>query len=101
MRMYFIWALFVSVNVLWASPVRVDSVKTYTLNVQKVQGTIERLHKFPSKYITPRHVDVWMPENYDPKKRYAVLYAHDGQMLFNADKLGMVKNLVWTNTSQF
>ena len=87
MRMYFIWALFVSVNVLWASPVRVDSVKTYTLNAsKKVQGTIERLHKFPSKYITPRHVDVWMPENYDPKKRYAVLYAHDGQMLFNADK---------------
>ena len=85
--MYFIWALFVSLNVLWASPVRVDSVKTYTLNAsKKVQGTIERLHKFPSKYITPRHVDVWMPENYDPKKRYAVLYAHDGQMLFNADK---------------
>jgi hypothetical protein len=70
-RIYFIWTLFVGVNILWASPVRIDSVKTYTLKAsKKVQGTIERLHKFPSKYITPRHVDVWMPENYNPKKRY-------------------------------
>ena len=86
-RVYFIWGLLIGVNILWASSVKIDSVKTYTLNPsKKVQGTIERLHKFPSKYITPRHVDVWMPENYDPKKRYNVLYAHDGQMLYNADK---------------
>lgn len=86
-RTCLIWIVLLGINVLWASSARVDSVKTYTLNAsKKVQGTIERLHKFPSKYITPRHVDIWMPENYDPNKRYAVLYANDGQMLFNADK---------------
>jgi enterochelin esterase-like enzyme len=29
-------------------------------------------------------VDVWLPEGYSPKKKYAVLYMHDGQMLYDA-----------------
>ena len=47
-------------------------------------GKLERIENFPSKYVTPRHVDVWLPEGYTPEKRYAVLYMHDGQMLFDA-----------------
>jgi len=47
-------------------------------------GTIRRLEKFPSKYVQPRNVDVWLPENYNPAKKYAVLYMHDGQMLFDS-----------------
>ncbi|UPQ80877.1 alpha/beta hydrolase-fold protein [Flavobacterium azooxidireducens] len=27
---------------------------------------------------------MWLPQNYSPKKKYAVLYMHDGQMLFDA-----------------
>ena len=27
-----------------------------------------RIDSFPSKYITPRKVDVWLPENYAPEK---------------------------------
>ena len=45
-------------------------------------GTIERLENFPSQYVTDRNVDVWLPDDYNPGKRYAVLYMHDGQMLF-------------------
>ncbi len=30
-------------------------------------------------------MEVWLPENYDSKKRYAVLYMNDGQSLFDAD----------------
>jgi len=29
-------------------------------------------------------VDIWLPEGYSPKKKYAVVYMHDGQMLFDA-----------------
>jgi predicted alpha/beta superfamily hydrolase len=29
-------------------------------------------------------VDVWLPAAYDPQKKYAVLYMHDGQMLFDS-----------------
>ena len=47
-------------------------------------GQLIRIDSFPSKYITPRKVDVWLPENYAPEKKYAVLYMHDGQNLFDA-----------------
>ena len=48
-------------------------------------GRIERLANFPSKFVDARHVDVWLPEGYTASKRYAVLYMHDGQMLFDAN----------------
>ena len=47
-------------------------------------GKIERIPDFRSKYVTARNIDVWLPENYSPGKKYAVLYMHDGQMLFDA-----------------
>ncbi len=49
-------------------------------------GTIQRVDSFPSKFIEPRTVDVWLPDNYAENKKYAVLYMHDGQMLFDATK---------------
>jgi enterochelin esterase-like enzyme len=48
-----------------------------------VAGKIQRHENFPSRYITARNVDVWLPENYDTAKKYNVLYMHDGQMLFD------------------
>lgn len=47
-------------------------------------GRVERFADFPSKHIKPRHVDVWLPDGYSPKKDYPVLYMHDGQMLYDA-----------------
>jgi hypothetical protein len=47
-------------------------------------GELIRVDSFPSKNITPRPVDVWLPENYSLEKKYAVLYMHDGQNLFDA-----------------
>ncbi len=52
---------------------------------------IGALHHFPgvpSKFITPRNVDIWLPPDYDKSKagRYAVLYMHDGQNLFEPQK---------------
>lgn len=49
-------------------------------------GTIERIHNFESKYITPRNVDVWLPQDYSTNEKYAVLYMQDGQMLFDSTK---------------
>lgn len=48
------------------------------------KGTIERLENFESKYITARHIDIWLPENYNSTQKYAVLYMHDGQMLYDS-----------------
>ena len=47
-------------------------------------GTIKRFKKFSSKNVDARNIDVWLPENYDGKKAFAVLYMHDGQMLFDS-----------------
>lgn len=46
-------------------------------------GSIKRFENFPSKFVSPRNVDIWLPEGYSEKKKYAVLYMHDGQMLFD------------------
>ncbi|HJP64358.1 MAG TPA: hypothetical protein VJ844_13015, partial [Mucilaginibacter sp.] len=47
-------------------------------------GTIKRLENFPSKFVDPRNVDIWLPEGYSTNKKYAVLYMHDGQALFDS-----------------
>lgn len=51
---------------------------------QKVSsGKLERHNNFKSEFVSDRDVYVWLPEDYTPKKKYAVLYMHDGQMLFD------------------
>lgn len=49
-----------------------------------IEDTIIHHLNFPSSHVTNRDVDVWLPKNYDPTKKYAVLYMHDGQMLFDS-----------------
>ncbi|MBK9290228.1 MAG: hypothetical protein IPM52_01125 [Bacteroidetes bacterium] len=46
-------------------------------------GTLHTILSFPSEYVQSRRVDIWLPENYNPRESYAVLYMHDGQNLFN------------------
>ena len=58
---------------------------TYAQNIQKViSGRIDHLENFPSKLVEPRSVDIWLPDGYDGKKKFEVLYMHDGQMLFDS-----------------
>ena len=47
-------------------------------------GSIRRFANFKSRYVAARNVDVWLPPGYNAHKKYAVLYMHDGQMLFDA-----------------
>ena len=62
----------------------IDSAPIASTMPSVQSGRIERLPLFPSKYVDPRNIDVWLPANYNPKKRYNVLYMHDGQMLYDA-----------------
>lgn len=57
------------------------------LNAQTIKvssGTIQRFENFPSKYVDARNIDVWLPEGFPGEGKYAVLYMHDGQMLFDS-----------------
>ena len=47
-------------------------------------GQVFRVESFSSKHLPSRNVDIWLPEGYSDSKQYAVLYMHDGQMLFDA-----------------
>jgi predicted alpha/beta superfamily hydrolase len=47
-------------------------------------GKIVRLNNVQSKYVDERNVDIWLPNDYSYKEKYAVIYMHDGQMLFDA-----------------
>jgi len=47
-------------------------------------GKIVRIENFPSKLISARNIDIWLPEGYSNRKKYAVVYMHDGQMLFDS-----------------
>jgi enterochelin esterase-like enzyme len=47
-------------------------------------GKIVHYENFNSVFVDPRNVDVWLPDGYSTEHRYAVIYMHDGQMLFDS-----------------
>ena len=51
---------------------------------QLASGKIIRWYDLGNATIGTRNVDIWLPEGYSPKKKYSVLYMHDGQMLFDS-----------------
>ena len=61
---------------------------TSTIDAQNfprvVSGKIVRIENFESRFTDTRNVDVWLPDGYSNAKKYAVLYMHDGQMLFDS-----------------
>ena len=52
--------------------------------VNVTSGKIERFTNVTSKFVDSRTIDVWLPDGYSKNEKYAVLYMHDGQMLFDA-----------------
>lgn len=71
----------ISLSILFSSCNKEDQQGQFP---KLASGTIDRIQDFESKYITPRTVDVWLPEGYNSEENYAVLYMHDGQMLFDS-----------------
>ena len=56
-------------------------------NAQEIKvssGKVQSLKNFKSKFVSARNVDIWLPDGYSDQEKYAVLYMHDGQMLFDA-----------------
>ncbi|MCU4174736.1 alpha/beta hydrolase [Carboxylicivirga sp. N1Y90] len=52
---------------------------------QVASGELIRHANFESTFVDNRNIDVWLPNNYSDEKQYAVVYMHDGQMLFDAN----------------
>lgn len=58
----------------------------YGQSLPKVSsGTIIRHADFQSRFVQSRHIDIWLPEDYEINtERHDVIYMHDGQMLFDS-----------------
>lgn len=74
---------FIKITLLLSFLLVVISVQSQTPKV--VSGKIERIANFQSKFVTPRNVDIWLPDGYSDTIKYAVLYMHDGKMLFDPE----------------
>ncbi len=65
-----------------------------TVRAAEPQGRFVEIAAVPSAHIAPTHVVVWLPPGYDAgKRRYGVVYMHDGQNLFFPERSGFKK--VW------
>ena len=49
-------------------------------------SSLVRHEQFPSRHVTPRHVDVWLPSRQGTEPRLPVIYMHDGQNLFHPEQ---------------
>ena len=68
-------------NELSAQP---SDIKTETPSLVVAHGSIKRVSNFHSELVDPRNIDIWLPDHYNQGKKYAVIYMHDGQMLFDS-----------------
>ena len=80
--------LFKRVGLCWITALFISPLVLSQELPQPEFGRIERLASFPSQHVNARHVDVWLPANFEAIKasgqRFRVIYMHDGQMLFDA-----------------
>lgn len=60
-------------------------LNTDAQEVNVTSGKVQRFENFGSKLIDSRNVDVWLPDGYSNKEKYAVLYMNDGQALYDAE----------------
>lgn len=63
-------------------------------------GTLLRSPDFPSNFIPPRPIEIWLPPDYDrePDRRFPVLYMHDGQNVWHPAFNGLSWNVDSTIT---
>jgi alpha-glucosidase len=47
-------------------------------------GDVVVIKEFESRFVPARYIFIWLPDGYSEETEYAVLYMHDGDMLFDA-----------------
>ncbi len=83
--------IFITISIL-ASIIIFFTIKPKKLIPSVVSGKIERVANFQSKFVTPRNIDIWLPDGYSDSTKFSVLYMHDGKMLYDPE-------LSWNNQS--
>ncbi len=59
--------------------------ETQVTGFMGITGTVKYHQDFPSRYVIPRNIEVWLPPSYhsEAATSYPVLYMHDGQNIFD------------------
>jgi predicted alpha/beta superfamily hydrolase len=56
------------------------------LSLFRGTGRLVHFEFFLSAFVSPRHIDIWLPEEYEKSSgRFPVVYIHDGQNIFNPE----------------
>tara|TARA_R110002124_G_scaffold138798_1_gene302804 strand:+ start:31239 stop:32201 length:963 start_codon:yes stop_codon:yes gene_type:complete len=85
-----IFLIIITLALLSSCKPKIETEKEVKLDAKELTtavlaaGKLYRIDSFPSAFVAPRTVDIWTPENYSEDKKYAVVYMHDGQSLFDA-----------------
>ena len=61
-------------------------MQIHAQSTQASSGKVQRIDNFKSNFVDSRTVDIWLPEGYSDTQKYAVLYMHDGQSLFQSGR---------------
>lgn len=94
-RFFILLLLFVSIHCLWAGNYNSNEKVTKVDNDLKVSaGTVDR-YFFHSDFVDARNVDIWLPEDYSAKKKYAVLICMMDKCCMMQVRLGMQRNGMW------
>lgn len=65
-------------------PLLITGCESQQSSIPKVnEGKLVHIADFTSKYVNARDIDIWLPEDYSDKQKYAVIYMNDGQTLFD------------------
>ena len=76
--MFYILTLLLHAVLMPSEPAEPASLTVQTRSASR----IERHESFPSRYIMPRTIEVYLPPGYDASRRYPVCYMQDGGNLF-------------------
>ncbi|MCB0375859.1 MAG: alpha/beta hydrolase [Sinomicrobium sp.] len=75
-------------NIAYTDPGKLLALNTGTVaeSERLSHGVLQTIDNFPSKHVRRRSIYVWLPVDYYSKpSKHAVLYMHDGQMLFDPE----------------
>ncbi|MAJ83064.1 MAG: esterase [Flavobacteriaceae bacterium] len=65
-----------------------EIIKLDQSDVELYSGHLFRVNEFQSKHVKSRNVDIWVPQDYSNKKKYSVIFMHDGGSLFGKKSTG-------------
>ncbi len=84
-RLIFTAAAFALLGACVAQDTSIEATTADTQTSEtKTEAQFIDINDFKSEYVQPRNITIWLPEGYLPNggERYPVIYAHDGQNLF-------------------